>query len=139
VSPLLHAFRSFQAMQIRAVSIATVFLVISIISTVSLLQHAALSTWSLAVLALAIEFKIKIIISLTISFVVYLSQAIHCPEALKKVVSVLRWFMPRKLVRIIDHLHDQLSHEDMIFYLKSFANIVEFITGEYFLYHFISY
>jgi hypothetical protein len=32
-------------------------------------------------------------------------------------------------MHFFDQLHDQISHEDMVFYLKTVANVAEFITG----------
>ena len=87
------------------------------------------SSWSVAVLALAIEFKIKIVVSLMISVVVYLSQRVHYPEFFQRVGQGLRDILPQNIVRFFAQLHDQLSHEDMVFYLKSFAHFAEFITG----------
>ena len=94
-----------------------------------LLRFSAVSTWSLAVLALAIEFKIKIVISLVISIVVYLSQLVQYPECLQKISSFFRAILPYGMVRVVDKLADQLSHEDVVFYLKSVANVGEFLTG----------
>ncbi|CAG7815200.1 unnamed protein product [Allacma fusca] len=129
VAPLLHAFRTFHGLQIRAATISIAFLSISIYSTVYLLRFSTVSTWSLAVLALAIEFKIKIIISLVISVVVYLSQLVQYPELLQRMSCFFRKILPTGLTRVVDKLSDQLSHEDMVFYLKSFANVAEFLTG----------
>ncbi|OXA36601.1 Protein TRC8 [Folsomia candida] len=129
IAPLLHAFRSFQAVQIRAATLSCVFLCLSFCLTVSLLRWTSVSTWSLAVLALAIEFKIKVIISLVISMVVYLSQLVQYPDVVEKIVSFFRRILPRVVMHFFDKMYDQISHEDMVFYLKTVANIAEFITG----------
>ncbi|CAL8072867.1 unnamed protein product [Orchesella dallaii] len=129
IAPVLTAFRAFQTLQIRAAALSCSFFVMSGFLTYYLLRYSTISTWSLAVLALAIEFKIKIFISLLISFVVYLSQLVQYPEVLEKFVNSCRRVLPTFVVRFFDHLHDQLSHEDVVFYLKSAANVAEFLTG----------
>ncbi|ODN05482.1 Protein TRC8 [Orchesella cincta] len=129
IAPVLTAFRAFQTLQIRAAVLSCSFFLMSGCLTYYLLRYSTISTWSLAVLALAIEFKIKIFISLLISFVVYLSQLVQYPEVLEKFVNSCRRVLPTFVVRFFDHLHDQLSHEDVVFYLKSAANVAEFLTG----------
>jgi len=129
VAPLLHAFRSFQPVQVRAASVSCAFLAMSFALTFYVLRWSTISTWSLAVLALAIEFKIKVIISLIISLVVYLSQLVQYPDIIEKFVNLCRRIFPKFLMRFFDQLYDQVSHEDMVFYLKTIANVAEFITG----------
>jgi hypothetical protein len=63
------------------------------------------------VLALAIEFKIKVVISLIISAVVYLSQLVQYPDFVEKFVSLSRRIMPRSMMHFFDLLYDQVSHE----------------------------
>lgn len=129
IAPVLTAFRAFQRLQTRAVALSLTSFIVSGFLTYYLLRHSTISTWSLAVLALAIEFKIKITISLLISFVVYLSQLVQYPEWMEKIVNFFRRIFPTFVVRFFDHLHDELSHEDVVFYLRSVANVGEFLTG----------
>lgn len=129
VSPILHAYRSLQGLQIRAVLLSLTFLGISVYATSRLLHSAPISTWSLAVFALAIEFKIKILVSLIIAAVLYTSQLIVYPQPIRRVGHVARLALPQSVVRFGSYLGDEISHEDLVFYLKTFANVAEFVTG----------
>lgn len=44
-------------------------------------------------------------------------------------MNTCRRVLPTSVVRFFDHLHDELSHEDVVFYLRSIANVGEFLTG----------
>jgi len=81
------------------------------------------------VVALALEFKIKIVVSLLISLFVYFSQRIDTPEVFQRTGHFLREVLPQSVLHLFAHFSDQLDNDDIIFYLKSFSHSAEFLTG----------